>query len=98
MRIVFIKTILLTLLLCVVVVLGMGMVADDRLALKRGIFSYQEKEKGLHSFLITQKGKVVLDIAKTEGDRMRGLSGREALSKGSGMLFIFPVKVSMRFG
>ena len=81
MRIVFIKTILLTLLLSVVVVLGIQSVEGDRTTFKGGIFSYQEKEKGLHSFLITQKGKIVLDIAKTEGDRMRGLSGRETLSK-----------------
>jgi len=43
------------------------------------------------AFLVTETGKIALEIADTESKRIRGLSGRERLADGVGMLFIFPI-------
>ena len=60
-----------------------------------GIAEKVDHEKEISSieqtvFLITDIGKMALEIADTEGKRIRGLSGREYLADGTGMLFLFP--------
>ena len=58
------------------------------------------------SFIVLRKEKIEteingqkfqLEIAKTEGEREKGLSGRDSLCRNCGMFFIFPEKGSHGF-
>lgn len=49
-------------------------------------------------FLTINKTKIEVEIADTESKREKGLSGRQSLEEGSGMLFVFSQKeVTARF-
>jgi len=51
----------------------------------------QEVEVNKTAVLTVGETKVSLDIANTEGNRIRGLSGREEILYYQGMIFVFPM-------
>lgn len=58
------------------------------LAVLVGMFGSQQRSS-VQTTLTIGEMKIAVEIADTETERARGLSGREALAENSGMLFVF---------
>ena len=56
-------------------------------------------EEGARVVIVTAQGErtVEVEIANSEGERARGLMGREALDEDAGMVFVFPAETSGPF-
>ncbi len=52
---------------------------------------------GTRASVLVEDKKINLIVAKTEKDRIKGLSGRNSLDKNSGMLFVFEKKDKYSF-
>jgi uncharacterized membrane protein (UPF0127 family) len=56
-------------------------------------------EEGPRIVIVTPEGErtVAVEIADSEGERARGLMGRESLDADAGMVFVFPAETSGAF-
>jgi hypothetical protein len=60
-------------------------------------YFFTQREKGHESRIKIGNQKVTLDVAVTEQEKMRGLSGRTALCDACGMLFVFDSAIPQTF-
>lgn len=57
-----------------------------------GFFFWNRISQESQSLVVIKRQKIFVEVAKTEEERRRGLSGREFLGENQGMLFLFPQK------
>jgi uncharacterized protein len=64
-----------------------------------GLLSGCGGEEGPRIVIVTPQGErtVAVEIADSEGERARGLMGRESLDADAGMVFVFPAETSGAF-
>ena len=64
-----------------------------------GILAGCGGEEGPRIVIVTPEGErtVAVEIADSEGERARGLMGRESLDADAGMVFVFPAETSGAF-
>ena len=81
------KQILLPILATILFIILVGLFVQGKLTTKTNI-----KTNETAHYLTINKTKIQVEIADTISKREKGLSGRDSLKEGNGMLFVFPQK------